>query len=516
MDNTLTKQEANATRASRFAAIGPLVVALAAAAAHLATVARYGIFRDEFYYLACGRRLAWGYVDHPPLVAAIARAATAAFGDSLLAFRLPAILCGLLTIWAADAIVRRLGGAWFARLVTSLCIAVAPHFLFVFHVLSMNGPEVLLWTLGAWALLVAVEDERPAAWLAFGAICGLGLLNKHSMLVFGLGAFVGLLATRARRQLTRPWPWAAALVAAMMFAPHVVWQAQHGWPTAEFIANAQREKIAALAPLEFVVSVAMMLNPFTVPVWLAGVIALFAVRRRSGPRALGWLFLVAFAVFLVQRSKAYYVTPVFPVAFAAGGVALERWTARFGRARMAVPALLVVGGVMVAPLALPVLDVGRLTAYSARFGLQSPAAERHELGVLPQHFADMFGWEPLAQAVSRVYLALPDAERATARVFAQNYGQAGALEYYAARYPLPRVVSPHNNYWYWGPGPDGGTIIIVGGRREDHLKALEQVDQVSATSCDYCMPYENNQPIFVGRGWKVSLQAVWVREKHFI
>jgi hypothetical protein len=137
---------------------GPLLVALALLVAHLLTVDRYGIFHDELYYLACGQRLAWGYVDHPPLVAVLARLATTLFGDSLLAIRILPILCGLLTVWVADRIVCRLGGGSFARLVASVCIAAAPHFLFVFHVLSMNGPEVLLWTIGALAALVAVED----------------------------------------------------------------------------------------------------------------------------------------------------------------------------------------------------------------------------------------------------------------------------------------------------------------------------------------------------------------------
>jgi hypothetical protein len=502
-------------RTNGLAALGPLLVGAVLAIAHLATVGRYGVFRDEFYYLACGRHLAWGYVDHPPLVAALARVSIL-LGDSMLAIRILPIAVGLLTLWAADAVARRVGAGAFGRLVTILCIAVAPHFLFVFHVLSMNGPEVLLWTLAAYSLVVALEGEHRTAWLAFGVICGFGLLNKHSMLVFGLGVWVGLLATRARRALLTPWPWMAALIAGAMFAPHLLWQIQHGWPTAEFIANAKREKIVALSPLAFIAALTDMLNPFTAPVWILGLLALLAIRGRPVLRVLGCCAVVVVVVFLTQRSKAYYATPVFPSLFAAGGWAIERWTARFSRARLVIPVVLVVAGLASAPFALPVLDPDQFVAYSKRLGMTPRAGERHETGPLPQHFADMFGWEQLARTVSHVYLDLPEPERRTARVFAQNYGEAGALEHYASRYPLPRVISPHNNYWYWGPGPDGGTIIVVGGRREELLDALDQVDEVARTSCDYCMPYERNLPVFVGHGWKVSLNAIWPREKRFI
>jgi hypothetical protein len=167
-------------------------------------------------------------------------------------------------------------------------------------------------------------------------------------------------------------------------------------------------------------------------------------------------------------------------------------------------------------MALPVLRVERFIGYSS-YVSPPPSGERHELGVLPQHFADMFGWEELAQLISRVYLALPEAERAQAHVFAENYGEAGALEYYASRYALPRVISPHNSFWYWGPGPEtGGPIIIIGGTREDHLRVLEDVAQVATTSCAYCMPYERGRPVFVARGWKVPLAEIWPREKRFI
>jgi hypothetical protein len=303
-----------------------------------------------------------------------------------------------------------------------------------------------------------------------------------------------------------------------MFAPHLWWQAQHGWPTLEFVRNAQAGKIAAMPPSAFLLEQVGMMNPGTLPVWLAGLLACLLPRRgRHDARIFGVVFLVAAGVFLAQRSKPYYLTPIYPLLFAPGAVAIEAWSATRRWARAAVPAAIVGVGLLLAPLGWPVLPVERFLAYSQAIGIGPRSQERHEMGALPQHYADMFGWEELARTVSRVHLSLPEDERATARVFASNYGQAGALEYFASRYPMPRVVSPHNTYWLWGPAPDdGGTVIIIGGRREEHLEALREVEEVARTSCDLCMPYENGRPIFVGRGWRVSLNAVWPKTKRFI
>jgi hypothetical protein len=504
-----------------FASVGrdlttPLVIAFAVLAAHLLTIGNYGLFRDEFYYLACGRHLAWGYVDHPPLVAAVAFASTSLLGDSPLAVRLFSLLCSFGTILVAGALVGRLGGGRFAQVIACLAIAVAPHYLNVFHMLSMNSIEIFLWTLGGYLAVDAIQGGRRATWLAFGVVCGIGLLNKHSMLVFGAGITAGLLLSRARRSLATPWPWLGAAIAALIFLPHVVWQVNHGWPTLEFIRNAQREKIAAIPWQAFLTEQAGMMNPATLPIWLAGLAACFWPGRCPAWRVIGWCYVIVLGVFIAQQSKPYYVTPVYTLLFACGGVVVEQWSARFARARVLVPAALVASGIVLAPLALPVLPVERYIAYQAALGIKPSTEERHEMGVLPQHFADRFGWEELARTISAIYMRLPASEQRTARVFARNYGQAGALEYFRSRYPLPTVICPHNNYWYWGPGPDGGTMIVIGGELADLQRAFEQVERVGQTRCHYCMPYENGRPIYVGRGWKVSLNGIWPRERRFI
>lgn len=496
--------------------LGAAVVLTGLVAAHVACLGSYGYFRDELYYVACGRRLAWGYVDHPPLVAVMAWLAEHLFGTSPEGLRAIPLLLVVALVVVTVTIVRRLGGGPFAQALAALGLAIAPHYLFVFHFLSMNSAEVLFWATAMWLLMLAVEGNRPSAWIALGGVIGLGLLNKHSMAFLAVALTIGLSLTDARRVLRTPWPWAAAVIAAVLFAPHLAWQARHDWPTLEFARNAQAYKLADLSALGFVGQQFLLMHPLNALLWLSG-IGFFLIRPpRKEWRLFAWAFLLLLAFFLVQRAKPYYLTPYYPVLLAGGAVAIEHLTAARRLLRSALVVALVMGGAALAPLALPILPIDAFVAYSHRLGITPSSGERHEIGVLPQHFADMFGWEDLARQISGVYQSLPEDERSTARVFARNYGQAGALELFRDRYPLPPVISPHNSYWLWGPGADGGTLIVIGGNPSQNRQAFEHLEEAARTGCQLCMPYENNVPIYVGRGWRVSLKAIWSKEKRFI
>ena len=377
-------------------------IALAVMALHLVLVGQYGIFRDEFYYLACGRHLAWGYVNHPPVVALMGRIAEW-LGGSILAVRiLPILLSGAL-VFLVGAIAGRLGGGRFAQGLAAALVSLSPHFLFVFHILSMNSAEVVLWALGVWLVLMAVQTERAWPWLAFGVTAGVGLLTKHSMAVFGLGILAGLLVTPARRALLTPWPWIGGVIAGAMFAPHLWWQHAHGWPTAEFVRNAQEFKITEQSIGSFLAQLALMMSPVALPIWLAGLWWLVAGRAAAAGRLVAVCAIVVVLVFIVQRSKPYYATAVMPALIAAGAVALERATREHRGWRRAAAAVLVAGALPIVPMGLPLLPVPTYVSYTSALGLAASNQERQELGVLPQHFADMHGWEDLASTISRVY-----------------------------------------------------------------------------------------------------------------
>ena len=512
--------------------LSPLVYgfALLKLAVHLAFIRGYGWFRDEFYYVACGERLDWGYVDHPPLVAVVAALTRATLGDSLEALRLPAALAGSLTVVAAGLMAREFGAGHYGQGLAAVGVVGAVGYLALQHIFSMNAWEPLIWTLAAWTLARALKTDRTAWWVLAGLAAGLGLQNKHSMAFLGLALALGLLVGGHRRVFAARGPWALAATAALVFLPNIVWQVRHGWPTLEFMRMAQQGKINALSPATYLAQQALLTNPAGVAVWLAGLLWLLISPVARGWRFLGWGYLLLLAFFIASGGKDYYLAPFYPILFAAGGRAIETWTAGAGvreggagsarsgwlvRLRAALPAAILIVAAVGAPLALPVLPVEGIVRYAEWLGVSSAPSERHEAGRLPQFIADMFGWHELVDAVVRAAGALPAGERGKAVIYVGNYGEAGAINLLGRGRGAPPAISAHNNYYLWGPGRATPEILLIlGGRADDHRECTT-VERLGRFTCTDCMPYENGQDIWACRGLKLPIERVWAAEKHF-
>jgi hypothetical protein len=502
-----------------------VVLPLTATAVHLLIniFGGYGFFRDELYYIACSKHLDFGYVDHPPFSIAVLALVRWILGESLVAVRLiPALVSGLFVL-VTGLTARALGGRT-AALVSSMLAAVAsPIFLAMGSFYSMNAFDILFWGLSAFFFVRILNDGGKWNWYLLGASLGIGALNKISILWLAAGIGLGVLLTPARRLLRQKEPTiAVALVFAGMI-PYIIWNFQHDFATLEFIRNATDRKYASVTAVDFIAGQFLLNNPASAPLWMAGLVLLLISRIDRHLRPLGLAFLVVLLILLINgRSKAEYLSPAYVFLFAAGGVALER-VRTGGRVQWWRPAYLaVVGaiGILMAPFTMPLLPVETFIAYQRSLAPPPQSVEGHELQELPQYFADMFGWEELARTVSKVYQTIPDSERATAAVYAQNYGEAAALEYYSARYILPPVLSRHNNYWFWSREMAQRrafkTMIIIGGRRDDHLNSLTDVRPAAIHRAAYSMPYENDLTIYVGRGWKRPLEEILSSGRLFI
>jgi hypothetical protein len=493
--------------------------ALLKLAVHLATSSGYGYFRDEFYYLACADHLAAGYVDHPPLCVLVLWAVRALIGDSRFALRLTPALLGAGTVALVGLMARRLGGRRWALVLAMTGALVAPEYLALNHFYSMNAFDIFFWALAAWVVIRLGQRETTGAWCALGGVLGLGLLNKISVLWLGAGLLAGILATPLRRSLLRPGPWLAGLIAAALFAPYVVWEIRNGWPTREFIDNATSQKMVAVAPLDFVSGQVDMMLPFTLPLWLGGLAWLFAAREGRPYRVLAWTYVTVAAILMASgSSRAGYLAPAYTWLFAAGGVAAERVLdrPRVAWLRPAYVAFLVLAGAAIAPLALPSLNVETYIRYARALGEAPSTEERKELGELGQFYADMHGWESIVATVADAHRKLTPEEAATARVFAPDYGVAGAVDLLGRRQGLPPAISGHNNYWLWGPrGWDGRVLIVVGSNEQRLRDRFEQVERAGTTSCGRCMPYENNRPVWIARGLRSPVTALWPQVKHY-
>ena len=485
-------------------------------ALHLATSSGYGYFRDEFYYLACASHLAAGYVDHPPLCVLILAAVRAVLGDSRFAIRLVPALAGAGTVALVGAMARALGGRRWALALAMTAALVAPEYLALAHFYSMNVFDILFWALAAYVVIRLVQEETLGRWCLLGLVLGLGLLNKISVLWLGAGLAAGIVATPLRRSLKTAGPWLAGLIAAAIFAPYVLWEVRNGWPTREFIHNATSEKMVHVAPLAFARGQVEMMLPFTLALWLAGLWWLFAEKRW---RVLGWAWVtVALILMASGSSRAGYLAPAYTWLFAAGGVALERLLARPRVAwlRPAYVVFLLLTGAAVAPLALPVLPVETFIRYARALGHAPSTEERKELGELGQFYADMHGWDAMVATVAEAHRTLAPDEAAAARVFAPDYGVAGAIDLLGRRQGLPAALSGHNNYWLWGPdGWDGRVAIVVGGTEEQIRGLFERVERAATIECGLCMPYENHRPVWVARGLRPPVADVWPRLKHY-
>jgi Dolichyl-phosphate-mannose-protein mannosyltransferase len=485
-----------------------LAVAAIKVAIHLYTSAFYNFFRDELYFIACGRHLDWGYVDHSPLIGVYAR-----IGDlledvfGLRGFRLLATLAGAARIVLTGVITARLGAGRVAQALACTAVLLCPMYLAMDGILTMNAFEHL-FVLGAVLILVELANGASERWwLAFGVVAGLGLLNKHSMVFFGFALIAALLVTPLRRSFARPWIYAGGAIAVLIFLPNVIWQWQHGFPTLELLRNVKETgKNVVLAPLPFLKQQAMMLNPLFAPLWIAGLFALLFARPY---RFLAIAYLVLLALFIRMEAKDYYVAPIYPVLFAAGAVWVARW-----RAAVLVAFVLVIGGGAIsAPLVLPFLPPERYLAYQRALGIEPQRTEVSHTSELPQLFADQFGWEELVRTVARYYHSLPVDERKKTAIYCGNYGEAGAIDFYGPKYGLPRAISGHQNYFLWGPrDTTGESIILVGD--DPQAEMWESLRVVATHHHPYGMPFENG-PIHHGRGLELPIDEVWPETKEY-
>lgn len=484
---------------------------------HLLFNAGYGINRDELYFIVCGQRLAWGYVDQPPLVPMLAAWSYALAGDWLTGFRLiPALALSGTVVMTAE-FVRAAGGGRYAQWLAGLCTALALQFLAFGMIFSTDTFQPISWLACAWILVRLEQTKDERWWLAFGAVAGFSLLSKYMIAFYVVALAIGLLATSLRASLLKPWVYASAALGLVIVLPNILWQQAHGWPFIELGKAGASGKNIELSPWGFFTQQLLLMGPLAGPVWLAG---LWAGARKPAfavLRAVSIAYVLLFAFFVIDHGKASYLTPIYPVLLAMGAIAIERWMAN-AYARGAAVAAIAVSGAVIAPLAVPMMSEEAYIRYSTALGMTpaATAAEHLQQASLPQGFADMHGWPEMAAKIAEVYWSLPPKERAQAVFAGSNYGEAAAIDIYGSRLGLPPAISGHNNYWIWGPqGHDGSVVIEIGGTREQRLEKFRSVEFAGWIESPYAMPYETHQPIWIERDLREPITDVWPKAKRY-
>jgi len=512
----------------------------------VALITPYEFHRDEFLYMAMGEHLRLFAMDFPPLIAILAELQRGLFGDSLFALRIsPALAHGglvLATGWIAWA----LGGGGLAQVLAITPVATAPLFLRAGTLFQPVVFDQLWWTAALAALVAAAgipgnrADARPigrpgygerilvrrpqaaavparAAWIGLGIAAGLGLMTKFSIGFLGIGVLAALVVAR-REWLGQPGPWIALGIGLLIGLPSLAGQFALGFPFLTQMGDLQATQLERIGWVEWWLELVLMHGPLAFALAAAGAWALLAHRDFVRWRVVGWSCLVAFAVILLLRGKAYYVGPVFPTLYAAGAVFAVRAAHRLRRPAMlaagAVAMLLIAAwGLSVLPLVLPILPPARTAAFADRLGLtQATVTNTGEVLELPQDYADMMGWEPKVERIARVWHSLPPEDRQRAVIVAGNYGQAGAIDFYGPAHELPRAVAPVGSYWFWGPGDLPGDVVVkVGGSAEELAPFCGDLELATRIEGTWVVPEERDLPVWICRDPPMTLQQIWPR-----
>ncbi|WP_199035261.1 glycosyltransferase family 39 protein [Glycomyces salinus] len=420
---------------------GHLVAASAVLVAALAaTNGRYDYHRDELYF----RMLepAWGYVDQPPLTPLLAQGSIAVFGDSLWAVRVPAVLCMVAVLWLAALLAREFGGGEGAQALCAwgLCFAgVAAAFG---HLMSTATVDLPIWLAVMLFAVRALLRERPHWWLAAGAAAGIGLYNKHLVVLLVACLGVALLAVGPRRAFARWQLWAGIGLMLLIGSPNLVYQVANDWPQLE-MARAVADDGGTEARILLLPFQLLLLGLFLVPIWVAGIAALLRRPEWRPVRALAVAYPVMLVVVLVTGGQMYYPLGLLIALYAAGCVPAAAWARTADRRRTLIVGVAANSAVS-AVIALPLLPVG--------------VVGHTPIPAMNSTIPDQVGWQTYVDQIEAVYASLPPEEQAAAIILTSNYGEAGAVDRYGEN--LPEVYSGHNELHDYGPPPHDATVVV--------------------------------------------------------
>jgi hypothetical protein len=482
-----------------------LVTAAVGVAVLLLTAGRYGYHRDELYFLACARHLAWGFVDQPPLTPAIAWLSHAIAPDSLVVLRLiPALIYGSLVLLAALT-ARELGAGRIGQIGASVCAAASPGLLLAGHLLSTTTPDLLAWALVSFLLIRLLRTQDERLWLAVGLTIGIGLENKWSIGFLVIGLLVGLVLTPQRRFLWTPWFAGGVLIALVLWAPNLWWQSQHDWPQIALFRSLGSSSHDVASTITWLPYQLLITGPVGAAVWVAGLYRLLKQPEARTYRAVGIAYvLLAVVLAIGAGDKQYYVAGLYVPLWGAGGRPLEGWLARHrtGPARAITVTGFAVTTLLLLPGAIPVLPE---SAVAGSGGLNP------ELG-------EQIGWPDLVSQVAGAWRSLPESERADAAIFASNYGEAGAIDRFGPSLGLPQAYSGHNSYWWWGPPPaTTHTLIAVGFENRGYLESwFGSVRRVGTITNPWDVQNdEDGLPIWIVSDPKQPWPEIWDQARHY-
>ena len=435
---------------------------------NLLAIAHFGFHRDELLHLVLADHLDWGYKEVPPFIALLAKVSSVVFGNSVFAARIFPTVCSGLIIWFTGLITVELGGRRFAIALACLAMIFSPAFAASGYLFQPVVFDQLWWVLAVW-LLTKYCNTSSVKYLYFlGAVIGFGLLTKYTMAFFTFALIIGLVFSKNRKLLLNRHMIGAALLALLIFLPNLIWQLQHHLPVVTHMKALREEQLDFIKPSDFIKQ-QLLVNGVALFVWVTGFVFLLFSFRLHKFQFLAIAFVLIFVFLLIMNGKSYYLFGAYPMLFAAGGFGFERWLKTAGYAlRCLVIVLFTVPNLLLFPLVLPVFPLNQTLAVfnfannSLHFLSFATTWEDHKHHATTQDYGDMFGWEEITAGVVKAWNSLTPEQQKHTQIYADNYGEAGAIHHFGKQYNLPEVISLNSSFTLWAPDNlDGQYIIYV-------------------------------------------------------
>lgn len=486
---------------------------------HLLTNTIYSFHRDEFLYIEMGKHIDWGYVEVPPMIGIYSKIAGSLLGGSLFAYRFLPALSGAAIVLLTGLMVKEMGGKRYAQVLAAVSIILSPLYLRTGTLFQPVGFDQLYWVLGAYLLIRILNRNETKMWILFGLVCGLGLLNKYTMLLFGFGVFIGLILSVQRKYFLSKKFWIAGGISLIIFLPNIIWQHQNDWVVFEFISALGSQQLVNFDPFGFVLTQVFFVW-MAFPIVFCGFYFFFFSNLGKNFRPLGWIYLSSFLILLFLSGKHYYLGPTYPMLLAAGAVLIQQFIEKRKRnwLKPVIIGFLIFFSLGIFPYGLPLLPFPQLEKYvkymADNYGLAEALRwEDGELHRLPQDYADMTGWENQVKHVAKVYHNLPPEEKEKCVLFCSNYGGAGAVNYYREKYVLPRAITLAGSFYTWGSGDLTGEIVITLGLDEDDLGNWQNIELEATITHEYAR--ENEMSVWICRNPKKTLHELWPDWKRY-
>jgi hypothetical protein len=471
---------------------------------------QYGFHQDELVVLDNARNLDWGFVEYPPLTPFLARIELTLFGLSLVSARTFAALAHAIVLILTGLMARELGGRSQAQIVAALAAAIAPIALIQGALIQYVTFDFLWSVLIAYLVIRLLRSEDPRWWMPIGAVIGLGMMTKYTMVMFVAGLVGGVLLTEARRYVRNPWLWGGVAVSVLVFLPNLIWQIRHDFISLEFLSSIHGRDVAiGRAEGYLIEQFVFCSNPLMIPFWVAGLIYYFKHPAGKRYRMIGWMYVIPFFIYLLTQGRSYYLAPAYPMLGAAGTVVWQGWlgklsvqTARFVRGLSW--AGIGIGAAISAALALPIAPINS--------PLWDITSEVHDT------FTEQIGWPEMIETVAGIYVSLPEEEQRRAGILAAENDEAAALNLFGDEYGLPTAISGSDTFWLRGYGDPPPEILIVVGYSQQDVSSVPARCEVAGTITNpYSVDNDLQHPpgIFICRELDISWPEFWNRIKRY-